>query len=856
MKSAASLVLALLFGAAFALPSDIAVARSALGDGLSPVAERHAAAAEKSAADAAGRDEARLVRLEALARAGRHGEMLTLLDGWSDSVGDAFRYWRAWALAQAGERARAQEILRRPFEGAGFKALACRLLARIAVMEGDRDEAERSFRMAAELLRGDVAGKSGNAVEWARSLWASGAADRAWEVLKSEGAIDAAGAAGDAARLLGADLRAAVGDARGAEALLRRIVSEGAAASEGEFVAASCSLFDSLWRMGATNDAMSVVSGAVARATRPELVRRAGFAQGFAMLSEPGRRAEGFTNVVALIRRFPGAAESRAAQRRLAETLLAAGDGEGAVREYGVLLESYPEFARDPEVLEARGWAYLAAGRRAEAAGAFARAAQFAETNAPVRSRCRFKQGDALLADGRHREAADAYSRVDAPRLALRARYQKGDALMRAGMAEEAAAEFRSVMLEGGEYGMKAGLRLAAHESSAGHPESAIELYDGLLGGGKASDAALLDDDGDVSAVRTNAAASADAIPDRTRAAILFGRGRAYYLAYRWAEAEADFAEVAKLQPERLGEMKFLSALCRYGAGHDGEAVATVRGLLASTPESHLRADLVFWLAKYDAAHKAPAAAFAGFSACATNRFLSSSRRMEAHLYAIRCARSTGDYPKALELVKTFMQRPEVPAAEMRPTPETPLLAETLLLQGALLKELARFAEAVLVLDRAKRLPAGDDFRRRASVQRADCLLAMGADDDARYRNAIEEYRSVQQDAGLSPSLRLSVAYKIGLALEKLRRSEEAVDQFYTNVVMAYEDGVANRVWFDGDAVTCYARAVMKLADYYESRGEDVQARRVLGHLANSHLPSADEARRRVERLERKGNIQ
>lgn len=856
MKSAASLVLALLSGAAFALPSDMAVARSALGDGLAPVALRHAAAAEMSAATAAARTEARLVRLETLARAGRYGEMLELFGGWSDADGDAFRYWRAWALAQTGERAQARELLRRPFEDAMCRTLSCRLSARLAVRDGDRDGAERSFRMASELLKGDAAGRTENAVEWARALRGFGAADKAWDVLGTEGALDAVGAAGDAARLLGADLRAALGDAAGADSLRRRIVAEGASASEPEFVAASCSLFDSLWRAGATNDAMSVVSGAVVRATRPDMVRRAGFAQGFAMLSTPRWRAQGFTNVVALIRRFPGAAESRAAQKRLAETLLAVGDGEGAVREYGVLLESYPELARDPEVLEARGWAYLAAGRRVEAAGAFARAAQFAETNALVRSRCRFKQGDALLADGRHREAADAYARVDAPELALRARYQRGDALMRAGMAEQAAEEFRAVMVEGGEYGMKAGLRLAAHESAAGRPESAIELYNGLLGGGKVSDAGLLDDDGEVSAGKTNAAVSAAATSGPTRAAILFGRGRAYYLAYRWAEAEADFAEVAKLQPGRLGEMRFLSALCRYGAGHDGEAVATVRELLASTPESHLRADLVFWLAKYDAAHKAPAAAFTGFTSCATNRFLSSSRRMEAHLYAIRCARSTGDYPKALELVKTFMQRPEVPAAEARATPETPLLAETLLQQGAILKELARFAEAVLVLDRAKRLPAGDDFRRRASVQRADCLLAMGADDDARYRNAIEEYRSVMQDGSLSPSLRLSMAYKIGLALEKLRRSEESVDQFYTNVVMAYEDGVANRVWFDGDAVTCYARAVMKLADYYESRGEDVQARRVLEHLANSHLPSADEARRRVERLERKGNMQ
>jgi hypothetical protein len=166
--------------------------------------------------------------------------------------------------------------------------------------------------------------------------------------------------------------------------------------------------------------------------------------------------------------------------------------------------------------------------------------------------------------------------------------------------------------------------------------------------------------------------------------------------------------------------------------------------------------------------------------------------------------------------------------------------------------ELARFSEAVLVLARAQLLAAPPEVLRRAAVLKADCLFAMGADDDRRYVQALDAYRAVQRSETLSPSMQLAIAFKIGRSLEKLRRDEEAADQYYTKVVTPYCDGVRAKTWFDGDARAFFTRAVFILADYYESRGEVRPAIRVLDYLVKTGVPAAREARQRIQRLEEK----
>ena len=299
--------------------------------------------------------------------------------------------------------------------------------------------------------------------------------------------------------------------------------------------------------------------------------------------------------------------------------------------------------------------------------------------------------------------------------------------------------------------------------------------------------------------------------------------------------------------------MSFLMARCMYGAGRDEEAAAAVRALLASKgSDRRLRADVAFWLAKYEFVHRDYAAARDGFEACSTNEHLSAGRRIEALGRAARCCAALSDYAGVVEYATRATTNDVAVRAIAKQTPETAAVAETFVLQAEALMELARFNEAALVLARAQVLPAPPELLRRAAVLKADCLFAMGADDDRRYMQALDAYRAVQRDETLPPSVRLAVAFKIGRSLEKLRRLDEAADQYYVHVVMAYCDGVRAKTWFDGDARAFFTRAVFILADWYEARGEGRQAIRVLDYLVKTGVPAAHEARQRIKRLEEK----
>lgn len=839
MKRFAAIVSIALAASLLAAPSRLDVARRALGDGLWSVAVNHAEAVAAATTNAAVIASARLIELEALAGAKKPAEMLAKLDAWTDASAEGFRYWRAWANFERGRLDVARHILSADFKSPGFAVLALRLSARAAVAASDRAAAMSLFAKASSALSADADAHTENAVEWARALEHFNDRGGALTVLERERATVAKGPAGDAARLLAAELSAEAGDAATSRRLFEMLVAGGTNTEERAYVLASCGLVDVYLAAGMTNNALRAASNAVARAARPELMRRAGFTLGFTLLSQPSTRTNGYAVVSSLIRRFPGEVESGRAQLRLADTLLAVGDAAAAAHEYDVLLQAYPEHTLDVHVLEGRGLAFVRLGRQAEAVGMFARAAQVA-TNDVVRTRCIFEQAEALRADGRFAEAAMAYGAIVEGELRPQARLRQAESLLRAERPQEAERLFRALVKEGGEPAVEASLRIASLEVARGHFEQAIADYGSVL----AEKSGLMP------------------TPEQ-RVRALSGRGRALYRAYRFREAEADFVTVAKLCPDRRDEMGFLSVLCLYGDGRDGEAYAAANALLASVTDSRLKCDLHFWLAKYDAGRREFARAIDGFEACATNEHATSTRRLDSIVRAARCASALSDFPRVVELAGRAVSNAIPVETSMKATPETPYVAEALVLQGEALKELARFDKALYVFDIASRMPVSDALRRRAVVSRADCLFAMGADDAKCYHRALEVYHGLRQDEKLSPSLRLAISYKIGRTYEKLRRFEEAAEELYTHVVLTYWNGVrsdrpedaARRVWFDGNSRVIFARAVFNLADYYESRGEVFQAIKVLEYLNAARVPSASEAKRRIARLKEKGNF-
>lgn len=326
----------------------------------------------------------------------------------------------------------------------------------------------------------------------------------------------------------------------------------------------------------------------------------------------------------------------------------------------------------------------------------------------------------------------------------------------------------------------------------------------------------------------------------------LEAKGRALYRAYQFAEARKLFRQVAADDAARAPRMKFFEALCLYGASDDAAAERAVEDLLANCPDAHVLADARLWLAKLKFNRRDWKAAGRLFVAVEEASGAQPAQAAEALLWAARASFAEGDHATAILLTTRLVER----------FPSSPARLPALLLQGETLNELARFDEAVLVFERVAAAPdAAAADRARARALKADALFAMGADNASRYTAALEAYRALLFSGDLSPGERLVVSFKIARALEKLKRPDEAIDQYYSQVVLAYRRARLEKKRLGEDARTVFSKAAFRLADEFERRGKDHQAVAVLDLVATSDSPAAEEARKRIRRLTEKGGI-
>ena len=338
---------------------------------------------------------------------------------------------------------------------------------------------------------------------------------------------------------------------------------------------------------------------------------------------------------------------------------------------------------------------------------------------------------------------------------------------------------------------------------------------------------------------------SAARIKDIVRLRDLEDRGRDLYREYRFAEAQRIFREVAEKDTSRKSRMDYLEAMCLYGQGLDEEAERLVRRIASESADAETKSMAVLWLAKHSynrGAWQESRKLFAEFA----EKSPDSPDAPEALVWSARAAFAENDFQTAIQTVTRLAEK----------YPGSPSSLRGLLVQGEALIELARFDEAVLVLERVA-LADGVDAADKLSAKLlgADALFAMGADNPVRYQEAFEAYRGVRDGEALSPSQRISVSYKAAKTLEKLKRMDDAIDRYYTDVVLAYRMARTQGVRIDDEARAAFSRAAFTLADEYESRGRDFQAVHVLELVVASDVPAAVEAAKRIERIKRKGNF-
>ena len=325
----------------------------------------------------------------------------------------------------------------------------------------------------------------------------------------------------------------------------------------------------------------------------------------------------------------------------------------------------------------------------------------------------------------------------------------------------------------------------------------------------------------------------------------LEAKGRELYKAFRFAEAKAVFSQVASEDPQKKTRMEFFEALCLYGQGLDDAALSKALAVSKANDDISVSADATLWSAKFlynRCEWKQAERLFLAYSEMKKD----SAAVPEAMMWAARSAFSANDYQRAIQIATKLAQS----------HPTSPQTVPALIVQGEALIELARFEEAVLVLDHAARSEnAQAQERLRAWLLKADALFATGADNPARYAAALETYRAVHFAGTLSVSGRIAVSFKVAKALEKLKRTDEAIEQYYTQVVLAYREAHRKGERLDDDARAAFSRAAFRLADEYESRGRDYQALHVLELVATSDVPAAGEAEKRIGQISMKGGF-
>jgi len=320
-------------------------------------------------------------------------------------------------------------------------------------------------------------------------------------------------------------------------------------------------------------------------------------------------------------------------------------------------------------------------------------------------------------------------------------------------------------------------------------------------------------------------------------------RARELYAAFRFDEARIEFERLAKLDAANADRLSLYCVMCVYGIGDDEAAERLATGLAASAVDVNVRAQVSLWLAKYNYNRSRWREARSLFDAY-VKLAPRSADAPQALVWSARASLADNDFAGVLSTV----------ARLLADYPDSVYRAAGMMVQGEALIELARFDEAVLVLERTLLVPGVvKEDRIRAGLLRADALFAMGADNPVRYEAALEAYSSLRNGESLPAGQELMVSFKMARTLDKLKRREEAVDMYYSKVLLAYRAGRLAGIAYDDLARATFARAAFLLAEEFESRGRIRQAVHVLDLVRTSDVPAADEAVRRIDRLTRKG---
>lgn len=809
--------------------ADLGVAQEALDDGLFALAQRRAEAVlfSRHATDGARREAFDLL-LRALDAAGSIEHMASILGDVPEGVAVAPReadallgFWRARLAYRQADFETAAALASGAVASAGDTDLRLRagqLEAAARQALGQKREALAVYERLGEAVSPDHPDWPATMLEWARLLYRNDEPDACLDrldALPKTGFDDPVASGGWLLRVAAMERMGRVPEAKAA---LRRLI-EAVEAPEGVRGEAALHLARLLRDHDGNGAALEIVRQAVEFLRDSALATTAELKYAVILAETPEHREAGLERLRVLAGATPRDAQAGLAQLALAEALLAAEAFEAAVDAFQQVIESPADAEHEKRAFWGRGWALLELGRYIEAAAAFRKVHERAEDDV-WRLQALTKAADALFAGGRMQAAAETYGslfeQAADPSDAAHAGLQAAESLLR--MEERRAAEDRLQQVYA-RYadlpeGIEAGLRLGRLLAERGAAEEAIDVLTAI------------------------AEAHADSV---WQARAWLARGRVYYRTFRFDKALRDFQRIRDADhDEAAAEAAFLSAMSLYWMGRDGEALAALETFLERFPASPLRRDAVFWQGRYAYNRQQFDRARERFEHFATV-WPEHEWADDALLWAARAAYAADAFGDTLSLTSRLVDR----------FPVSPLLPDVRFLQGEALAMQARFEDAVLAFNEITTRFPDSNWVIAAWGRKGDCLFTLGKDDPDRYLESVAAYRYVTQRVDAPMEAVLQAAFKVGRSLEKLDRVDEALEWYYTDVMLRYQAAVDAGIWHNDASSAWFARAAFQSADLLEARDQWEAAIRVLRRIARAGVNGSDEARERIRRLSR-----
>ncbi|MFC1461262.1 tetratricopeptide repeat protein [Verrucomicrobiota bacterium] len=796
----------------------LAEGRAALEDELYKLAqENFEALLEKGAGTPGEKLEYALLLTQALYGREQYQEMLDLLQQYRDQASgtvqaDALVFWLASAHFELGQWAKVLDSVRQ-FEqdhsDSPYLANVIRLQAWSYERLGKQEEAIAHFARFADKYGQSDKGPS-NLLDWGKALLTAGRSAECRDVLERLLALNLENRVGHECRIRLGRLYMQEGNLKKARLIVEPLTGQKQVPDDFRAMAVYA-MVEIAEAQTNLVEALSVLDKGIAQLSDPARKGKGKLRKG-KLLLKMGKIDEG----IALVRDFVLSQGTNSLakdmQIGLAQTLLAMGNDEKALKEYQNFLETFsgPEGVADAH--EGKGWALFMLGRYHESAASFEKACELLP-GPEDKARCRFKVGDCHFAGGQFKTAVQAYERVMAQcpetPLADQALFQKADCRTRLGQTDEAEALFWELIDKdaGGPLAGPALLRIAKLKKNQGKWSDARAAY-----------TLVFNDYG-----------------EEARAKALHGMGEIHYRLGNFREALNRFEEVIESFPDsEVADVScYMCGWCLYMLRRDQQAVNQFREFIKKYPKSPWVAHALFWMSEYDYNRGGYDLAEAGFMTVVRD-YPKSTLADTALFWAGRAALMRKEFRRANDHFALLVK--DYPASHKR--------AEARFYQGEALCELGEFAGAILIFDEIIKQFPESYLAEKAWFRKGDSQFTLGSEDRKRYDEAIASYRTVNDRPEVSSRARMQAGYKIGRCQEKLGRPTEAFE-YYIKVVYTYfrnqDRDPQSNVWF--------TRAAFNAAEMKEQEKSWAKAVNIYQRVVDADVPAKRDAQQRINKI-------